>query len=1054
MGSGVFLQTALGATVTGLTIGTVGQNGVYILDSNNVSVSSTTIANAAQSGILVQATGATPVQNASLTNDTITIAGAQGILLIGAINSTISSCTVVTAGANGIFVETGSTGVVIQNVTVKSAVQQGIAVQGNSGSAQILNTTISSATNGSGILLDGSPNSTVTGATIGTVGQHGVYIKDSSNVSVSSTTVANATQSGIVSQTTTQPNVTGTSLTGNTITFAKLDGILLDGSLSAVINNCTVIQSGANGIHLINGSTGVTIQSAIIQTTGQQGIAIQNSGSANILNSSVSSALASTSNGIEVQLSPNSTIDSATIGTAGQHGIYVLDSDNAIVRNSTVASAGANGITVQAIQNSTVNSPLLDNNTITKAIFQGIKFSGVTHGTIDSCTVVHAAGGLNAGASDGIFLDAGTCANQSCGSRGNLVINNKVIQADTHGLVNKNSTFNTWAGNTVLSTGFHGMELIGSSYNRVDRNNLSGFFVDGITLALGDDANQTPSVSNYIGKNTIVSNGNAAGRQNGTGIWMDRKANNTFVFGNNEFGDVEGGITSFNSSSSYIQANLISGNGEAGVLIWNQDPSFGNLQRATIQNNYIFNNPSQGLMLMRGAQFNDMGFNFMSSPTLATQPGLDPGITLISWSGIGQANGTSTGPDTNSTIYRNTFLNLKTPLQVGADATSTLIFGNRFINSPDLYSIAPAAGNWDNEVYMGGNYYGSANRPAGTPYTNFIVDTIGHRGNIDRYPLPNEAFGLAYSISIQEPVAGLVAATGSQKTITWQSTGCFLVDISYRSPTTGATAFIAQGWPDIGFYHWTVPAVAAAADYTIRVDCKNAGNTYIGLSATTSPFTIAPANLVLLSPGRELMANSNQPVRVSWARANGFSAPVNIYLSTSAGGGWTQVGASATGDTFDIPTSALTGVNSNHVSVLIQTTNAQDSTDGYFTLRGGTASAGTATFTNPGGAGPVSFAIKSAVDLEWISPQGSYLVTLDLWDATAGQFVNITTNLPDYGKYRWLVPELWITGGYIRATFLDSSGNVLSQMPLNSGLINVRYPRPACSSRSSAYIPL
>jgi uncharacterized protein (TIGR03437 family) len=877
-------------------------------------------------------------------------------------------------GSPGHGISVGVSGATIDTCNIGPAQTNGIYVASGSNNLIIRNSSVQSAITGEGIV-----------------------VQSSSGAQISNTTVGTASKDGILLQLAPNATISGVSITGN----VGQHGIFIQDSNTVSVSNTSVSNASQIGIvaqpATLSAVTGISLTAVTITAAGQQGILLDRAS--------------------------NSTVDTATIGTVGQHGVYVLDSDFATVRNSTVANASANGITVQASRNPTVNSPVLYKNTVTVALLQGILFSGVTHGTIDSCTITHAAG--TGGNSDGIYLDAG--------STNNLVINNTVARAETHGLVNKLSTFNTWAGNTVSSTGFHGMELIGSSYNRVEWNALSGFLSDGITVTIGDD-NATLSLSNYIGKNTVTSNGRSAGRSSGTGIWLNAKSNNTFVFGNNESGDVEGGITSFNSSNSYLRANQISGNGQAGLLMWNQDPSLGNLQYSIIQNNYIANNPSPGLILLRGAKVSDIGYNFLVGTGAAT-PGADPGITLNTWTGAGQT-GASSGPSSNATVYRTTFWNDHSPISVGSDVTKSLIFENRFVNPSnlpvDVYSYAGAGVNWHNQLFMGGNYWGAY---LTAPYTNFIIDAAGDRGGgfIDRFPLPNEAFGLAYAIAIQEPAAGVVAAVGSQKTISWKSAGCFLVDLSYNSSSTGASGAIASGYPDYGFYQWTVPAVAAAADYTITVSCKDSTNAGLSTTSTTAPFTIGSAGLLLLSPGRDLMVNSDQPVRVSWARTGGFSAGVNVSTRTAAGGAWTAVANNVTGDSVDIP---VTGLNSNRVSVLIQSAtggNIQDSVDGFFTVRGGTP-----VFTNPGGTGPVSFAMKTAVDVEWISPKSSYLVTLDLWDAEAGQFTNIVTNLPDYGKYTWLVPELWMSGGYIRATFMDASGNVLGTTT-NSVSLNLRY---------------
>jgi len=279
-----------------------------------------------------------------------------------------------------------------------------------------------------------------------------------------------------------------------------------------------------------------------------------------------------------------------------------------------------------------------------------------------------------------------------------------------------------------------------------------------------------------------------------------------------------------------------------------------------------------------------------------------------------------------------------------------------------------------------------------------------------------------------------VAAAGSQKTIAWQSAGCALVDLFYVSSSTGVVS-IAQGYPDTGFYHWTLPAgLAPATDYSIRVDCKTSSGTGApsgpGVSVQSGLFTVGTSELLLLSPGPDLMANAGSTLRVSWKKAATVSA-VDVLLKYDTGS-YAVVRSGVSGSFADI---TLPSINSNRVSVLVQgstSSTARDAVDGYFTVRGGTP-----IFTSPGS--PADLLIGETTDLEWISPQGSVLVDLEFFDADPGASTwrSIAKSLPDYGKFTWFVPEFWMSGGSLRATFKNASGSVIGSA--TSAPINLRY---------------
>jgi parallel beta-helix repeat protein len=281
----------------------------------------------------------------------------------------------------------------------------------------------------------------------------------------------------------------------------------------------------------------------------------------------------------------------------GQMGIGVMGTGGAALSNVRLTS-----LTVNA-----TNSP-----------GHGIYFSNVSSSTIDGCTVVSAY-------SNGIFLDLN--------SHNNLVMNNLVQKTVTqHAFALKNSNGNTLVNNTIAGSAFHGIELNGSSYSRVEKNSISGHQYDGIVVTRGDtlvsgETALRQSLSNYIAKNLIVSNGLSAGRTSGTGIWLNETSDGTFIFGNDVSGVVEAGITSFNSSKSYLKGNRVHGNGQAGLLWWNVDSTFPRPSHTVIHNNFIHDNPQNANILIRGAWYNDIAYNFISGSNISS-PKLDGGFSL------------------------------------------------------------------------------------------------------------------------------------------------------------------------------------------------------------------------------------------------------------------------------------------------------------------------------------------------------------------------------------------------------------------------------------------
>ncbi len=623
----------------------------------------------------------------------------------------------------------------------------------------------------------------------------------------------------------------------------------------------------------------------------------------------------------------------------------------------------------------------------------GISLQNTSNSVVENCDVKNAY-------ANGILIDTG--------SNSNLVIGNTVEHTTTqHGIGVKDNSFNVISGNTVTGAAFDAILLIGASYTRVEGNNLSGFLNDGI-VTTRDTGSGMVSTGNYLGKNLVVSNGYQAGRTTGAGIWIDSQSAGTEVFGNDASGSVENGIDVFNSNSNFLRGNSVHQNGQGGIFVTTDPGSTGaSTAYNVIQHNYSYDHCFNGGIQARQSSSNRIAFNF-----IASGPHTD-----VAAAGLILGSPTASQAVASTVVSGNTIQNLPTSEYVYANVTSSSLFLNRHFNSPVQYSVSPAQVNWDAGSILGGNFWSSfpvIGNPSSTPYTTFLM---GGGNYADHFPFQSENFGKPYVLQVVQPAAGVVAAAGSRKTIAWQSQGCVFVDISFGESGLTSTAIVTN-YPDTGFYIWTVPAATPAGDYAVQVTCKTSVGAGTGVTASSGQFAIANSNLVLLSPGPDLMANSGGAVLVSWRKAPS-SGGVNVYLQTASNSGYVLVASNVTDDFVTV---TLPVASSNRASVKVQdpgNLNSSDSVDGFFSIRGssGLFVAPTATTT---------LVMGSEFDLSWVSPQGSVLVDLDLWNPTAGAFQNIVTGLADFGAYSWLVPAAPNANAYIRATFKNAAGGLIN----------------------------
>ena len=851
-----------------------------------------------------------------------------------------------------------------------------------------------------------------------------LQIQNQQNITVSGVTLnTNSSTSGIGAN------------SGNPISVGSSTNVTLS-NITLLANTTGTVNNGLD----IENSTNVSVSGSTIGSSAR-GTYVFGGQSVSIQSTSITSSAAE---GVLANGAQTLTLSSLTIN-AGSDGIHIQNTLTATVTSNTITAA-QNGIIIEG-----GSLALVKNNTITQAVNQnGIWLKGTASGVALSNTITRAG-------QAGINIDTS--------SSGNIVANNTVTQTDTQNCVNiAQSDSNTVVNNTLNQCGNpsgsrgDGVLVLGGQQNRVERNTLTNYSNDGIVLTQSPNVTTGPtgsgyrgSIGNYVAKNSVTgyptSGGSATNNQTSrTGIWVNDGSNGTYVFGNTETSANEGGLTVFNANSNILKGNVISANLQAGIYINNQDSSLGfpSPGNNVVQNNYSFNNPTNGEILMHGTNSTDIAYNAfqMISPP---SPNGSAGINVSASSGA--------GGNTDTQVYWNLILG---PHQFptitdGSDNTMTFYENRVYLTASGAFNQAVGGGNikYDANINFGGNYWSNFSGPTGNPdhfhpYSAFTNPGTGQlAGYTDRYPYASEDFGLSHSITVLAPTASILAAPGSMKTIAWRTQGCVLVDITYSGAASGT---IVSNYPDVGIYNWSVPtSLAAGGGYTISVKCKNSSGTALGTSGSSAAFTVPTAGLLLMTPGADLMANAGATVRVSWVKTNGYSGNVNVFLQTTEGGSLSSMASNVSADYVDI---TLPSVVTSRAKVVIQASSnsaIEDSNDGYISIRG---SAPAMVYPTAG----TTLLINSVADLEWVSPQGSQFVDIELVtppgqvstgstsgakDIVFGNLRDYIMNIADRGRVEFIVPERWMYGAHFRLTFRDINGNqlgILEDTPGCSGV--------------------
>jgi parallel beta-helix repeat protein len=587
----------------------------------------------------------------------------------------------------------------------------------------------------------------------------------------------------------------------------------------------------------------------------------------------------------------------------------------------------------------------------------GLYFTNVTNAVADSNIIESAP-------VTGILLDNT--------SHNGVVINNNV-SANAHGIAITRSDSAIMAGNTITRAGDFGIILQGSRFSRVERNTITaGVSQDGIVVTR-DDASNTLSQSNYVGRNVVTSTGFTSNNPAGTGIWLNSQSNGTLVYANTTSGTPENGLSIFNTSNAWLWGNDTSRNGHGGIFV--HGPTLSYSVGPAPNNNFVQGNYAHDLTANAGLNLHTTTNNTVFNNAVRNAPA---GIFLQNTSG--------------NRLFLNILHNTQQGLHVLGGTTGSTYFLNRHVTAMPNYRDPGATVEADGGPVFGGNFQAGGK----------VLD--------DSYPYNNEQLSKPPSVNVTLPVAGAIVAAGTRKTIEWRSTACTYVDIVLLTSAGAMVARIADNYPDTGVFQWDVSTVAAGT-YMVQVQCNNSSGATLSTNANSGAFTIAPAGLELLSPQGNNRVNGGSATTVSWRRTGSATGPVTVQYRPSPGAALTTLASNITDTETQVTVPAGGSPNAMFI-VRIDGSSVADSSDGFVNVTDTTP-----VVTLPAGTLPIG-TLQLA---QWNSHPNSFYVDIEYWDTTASMYRPLVTNLPDFGRFYFLVPDKAMVGTHLRVRFKTSA---------------------------------
>jgi parallel beta-helix repeat protein len=539
-----------------------------------------------------------------------------------------------------------------------------------------------------------------------------------------------------------------------------------------------------------------------------------------------------------------------------------------------------------------------------------------------------------------------------------LVINNNISNSGGHGIAVLSSDAVLIAGNPVSGAKGPGIGVYGSLAARVERNAISFAKQNGILIT---DRAGVPSRFAYVGGNLI---GLSSSDSTGSGISLSNQSNGAVVYGNSIEGAHDNGLAVYNTSNAWIWGNVTKLNRLGGIFVHgNSGPAPSNI---FIQSNHAHSLGDAGINIYAAGNATVFNNTVRNAPT---------GILLQSTSG--------------NEIYLNQLQETTKGIHAAQGSTASRYFLNRHLTAMTNTADPGTSVFFDGGPVFGGNY-----QAGGKVLTDFL-------------PYAQESLGREPGVTVLLPAANTAAS--SVKTIEWQSTGCTYVGLS----TIGgqfSSQTIEANYPDTGLYRWQPPTGMSTPTLAVQVVCKDStGQT---LTAATSAPIPTPQSIVpeLLAPQSNHRVVAGSAVKVAWRYLSNATTPVTVFYRPSPTAPLVALASNVVDNEVTV-TVPGEGTHQGQFTVTVESNGHSDSTDGFVNVRDTTP-----TVIAPSG----NLGIGTLQLAQWQSHTNSYYVDLEYWDPMANTYRSLATNLPDVGRYWFLVPDKQMIGSRLRVRFKDA----------------------------------
>ncbi|MHA2211712.1 MAG: right-handed parallel beta-helix repeat-containing protein, partial [Candidatus Thorarchaeota archaeon] len=708
---------------------------------------------------------------------------------------------------------------------------------------------------------------------------HGIYLRDSTNITIYNNTFLNHRQSAI------RVYKSDVNITGNTIDTFFYNGIWLETCSGTTVYNNEITSYRGNGIFIDGRNTAEAgAGSGFVGASNNHAITYNNiSGTANAIviygsgyatdNNTVAynRVFENTISGISVYAGRayNNTIEHNTVvDNTGSYGIHIGNraDNNTIEHNTIVDNSVSHGVYIDYYaSDNTVAYNTISNNTNTNGV--------VVNRYSDSNEILHNV--IQNNAARGVYINDN--------SQQNLIYDNDIWESGQEGLLIASSSNNDIYENDIRQSSDDGIHIMGDSMsNTFDRNVVSLSGGDGVCVA------------GTAHLNLLIDNHVAANDQNGFRLTSSSHNNTLEVNFVEQNGDnFESGILVESGSHN----NTIVGN-------WLRSNFHGVELNATSNNtvlsNTIFAN-TIGICLTESASYNEIQSNDLCKAIYGIP-------NLI---GIQISENAFENKIENNTIGDCTSHGLVTDITT---FNNTVRFNNFVENNLGGSSQAFL---WSPDDDVVNNFWNEWTSPDSEP--DGIVDIpyqCDGPGYNDSYPLALPSGPVAYhyltQLTVIYPNGGELI--NNTATIQWAvSTDPLPHDVEYRlwySSDGGDNWILIVSGLDVNQYEWNTTEVVKGTDFKIRAQAYCTGIPSASIYDTSdSTFTLQGHSLAtpevnFPNGGEEIIGE----VRVSWA--DSFDTwehefTYTVSYSSNGGSGWTELASSLTVPYYDWNTTTL-----------------------------------------------------------------------------------------------------------------------------------------------------